>query len=156
MICDNVYGVTNMERYRKSAHATYRCEFHFVWVPKYRYKVLVGNVKTRLKEVLYNLCDWNGIVLIEGSVCDDHVHLYLSVPPKLSVSYVMKMLKGKSEEILMKEFSQLKKRYWGMHLWARGYFASTVGVDKEIIRKYIIEQDEERIRDEQMRVWRDS
>lgn len=144
-----------MEKYRKSAHTTYRCEFHFVWTPKYRFKVLVGSVKIRLKEVLYNLCNWNEIILIEGSICDDHVHLYLSVPPKLSASYVMKLLKGKSAEILMREFPQLRKQYWGMHLWARGYFVSTVGVDKEIIRMYIIEQEEARIRDEQIRIWRD-
>jgi len=145
-----------MEKYRKSAHTTYRCEFHFVWTPKYRFKVLVGSVKIRLKEVLYNLCNWNEIILIEGSICDDHVHLYLSVPPKFSASYVMKLLKGKSAEILMREFSQLRKQYWGMHLWARGYFVSTIGVDKEVIRRYIIEQDKARIKDEQLRVWRDS
>jgi len=109
-----------MEKYRKSAHATYRCEFHFVWVPKYRYRVLIDDVKPRLKEILYNLCEWSGIVLIEGSICDDHIHLYLSAPPKLSASCVMKILKGKSAEILMKEFPQLRKRYWGLHLWARG------------------------------------
>ena len=145
-----------MENYRKSAHATYRCEFHFVWVPKYRYKVLIDDVKPRLKEVLHNLCEWNNIVLIEGSICDDHVHLYLSVPPKLSASYVMKILKGKSAEILMKEFSQLRKKYWGLHLWARGYFVSTVGIDRKTIKKYIRQKEEEQFRSEQLRIWRES
>jgi len=146
----------NMEKYRKSAHATYRCEYHFVWVPKYRYKVLIDDVKPRLKEILYNLCEWNGIILIEGSVCDDHVHLYLSVPPKLSASSIMKILKGKSAEILMKEFPQLRKKYWGLHLWARGYFVDTVGVNRETIKKYVREQEEVQIREEQLRIWRDS
>ena len=81
---------------------------------------MIDDVKPRLKEILYNLCEWSGIVLIEGSICDDHIHLYLSAPPKLSASCVMKILKGKSAEILMKEFPQLRKRYWGLHLWARG------------------------------------
>jgi len=156
MICDNYYGVINMEKYRKSAHATYRCEFHFVWVPKYRYKVLIDDVKSRLKEILYNLCEWNGIILIEGSVCDDHIHLYLSVPPKFSPSYVMKILKGRSAEILMKEFPKLRKKYWGMHLWARGYFVDTIGINRETIKKYIRQQEETQFRELQLRIWRDS
>ena len=145
-----------MEGYRKSSHAVYRCEYHFVWVPKYRYHVLVKEVKPRLKEILMELCEWLDINIIEGAIASDHVHMYLSVPPKHSPAYVMKVLKGKSAEYLRNEFPDLKKQYWGMHIWARGYFVSTVGIDREIIRQYVKEQEDDQIREEQLRLWKDN
>ena len=144
-----------MEGYRKSSHAVYRCEYHFVWVPKYRFHVLVSEIKPRLKQLLTELCEWLDITIIEGAICSDHIHLYVSAPPKLSPSHVMKVLKGKSAEQLRKEFPDLGKRYWGLHLWARGYFVYTVGIDREVIRAYVKEQIESQIRDDQMRLWRD-
>ena len=144
-----------MQGYRKSSHAVYRCEYHFVWVPKYRYQVLVKEVKPRLKEILTELCEWLDITIIEGAICSDHVHMYLSMPPKYSSAQVMKVLKGKSAEYLRKEFVELRKRYWGMHIWARGYFVSTVGIDREIIRQYVKKQVDTQIREEQLRIWND-
>ena len=144
-----------MEGYSKSSHAVYRCEYHFVWVPKYRYHVLVEDVKPRLKEILVELCNWLDIMIIEGAIRSDHIHMYLSVPPKYSPSEVMKILKGKSAERLREEFPKLRKKYWGMHIWARGYFVSTVGVDREVIKKYVRNQQDEEIRVEQMRLWKD-
>ena len=144
-----------MEGYSKSSHAVYRCEYHFVWVPKYRYHVLVEDVKPRLKEILVELCNWLDITIIEGAIRSDHIHMYLSVPPKYSPSEVMKILKGKSAERLREEFPKLRKKYWGMHIWARGYFVSTVGVDREVIKKYVRNQQNEEIRVEQMRLWKD-
>jgi len=144
-----------MEDYEKSSHAVYRCEYHFVWVPKYRYHVLVKDLKPRLREILMELCNWLDIRIIEGAICSDHVHMYLSVPPKYSPSHVMKILKGKSAEMLRKEFPELGKKYWGLHIWARGYFVSTVGIDSEVIRKYVKEQVEDQIRQEQLSLWRD-
>jgi putative transposase len=144
-----------MEGYQKSSHAVYRCEYHFVWVPKYRYQVLVREVKPRLREILTELCEWLDITIIEGAICADHVHMYISVPPRLSPSYVMKVLKGKSAEYLRKEFPQLRKRYWGMHIWARGYFVSTVGVDREVIKGYVQKQVDSQIREDQLRLWKD-
>ncbi len=105
-----------MEGYRKSDHATYRCEYHFVWVPKYRYQVLVAEIKSRLKEILVELCEWLDVSIIEGAIASDHVHMYLSVPPKHSPASIMQVLKGKSAEYLRKEFPELGKRYWGMHI----------------------------------------
>ena len=144
-----------MKGYRKSAHAVYRCENHFVWVPKYRYQILVKEVKPRLKEILAELCEWLDITIIEGAICSDHVHMYVSVPPKHSPSQVMKVLKGKSAEYLRKEFRELRKQYWGMHIWARGYFVSTVGIDRDVIRTYVKKQVESQVREEQMRIWKD-
>ena len=144
-----------MEGYQKSSHAVYRCEYHFVWVPKYRYQVLVNEIKARLKAILTKLCEWLDITIIEGAICSDHIHMYISVPPKYSPSQVMKLLKGKSAYRLRKEYPELGQKYWGMHLWARGYFVSTVGVDREIIKKYVKEQVESQIREDQLKLWRD-
>ena len=144
-----------MQGYRKSSHSVYRCEYHFVWIPKYRYQVLVKEVKPRLKDILAELCEWLDITIIEGAICSDHVHMYLSVPPKYSPAQVMKVLKGKSAEYLRREFPELKKRYWGLHIWARGYFVSTVGIDREIIRKYVKDQLDAQLHEEQLRIWKD-
>ena len=145
-----------MEGYRKSSHAVYRCEYHFVWIPKYRYQVLVKEIKPRLKEILVELCDWLDIDIIEGAIVSDHIHMYLSVPPKYSPSHVMKLLKGKSAEYLRRDFPELRKKYWGLHIWARGYFVSTVGIDRDVIRRYVKEQQDNQIREEQLRLWKDS
>jgi len=144
-----------LEEYNKSSHAIYRCEYHFVWVPKYRYHVLVKEIKPRLKEVLVELCNWLDITIIEGAICSDHVHMYLSVPPKYSPAQVMKILKGKSAEYLRRDFPELGKKYWGLHIWARGYFVSTVGIDSATVQKYVKEQIEDQMREEQLALWRD-
>jgi len=144
-----------MEGYNKSSHAVYRCEYHFVWVPKYRYHVLVKEVKPGLKQILSELCDWLDLTIIEGAICSDHVHMYLSVPPKYSPSHVMKILKGKSAERLRREFPELRKQYWGMHIWARGYFVSTVGIDRDIIKNYVKEHVTNQIREDQLKIWKD-
>jgi len=145
-----------MEGYSRSSHAVYRCEYHFVWVPKYRYHVLVKDVKPRLKEILVELCNWRDITIIEGAICSDHVHMYLSVPPKYSPAEVMKLLKGKSAERLREEFPELRKRYWGLHIWARGYFVSTVGIDRDVIKQYVRQQQDDEMRGEQLRLWKDN
>ena len=145
-----------MEGYNKSSHAVYRCEYHFVWVPKYRYQILVREIKPRLKEILTELCNWLDIKILEGAICLDHVHMYLSVPPKYSPSHVMKVLKGKSSQRLRHEFPELSKRYWGLHIWARGYFVSTVGVNSDIIKKYVKLQHEVEILSEQSLLWKDN
>ena len=144
-----------MEGYNKSSHAVYRCEYHFVWVPKYRYHVLVKEVKPGLKQILSELCDWLDITIIKGAICSDHVHMYISVPPKYSPSHVMKILKGKSAERLRREFPELRKQYWGMHIWARGYFVSTVGIDRDIIKNYVKEHVTNQIREDQLKIWKD-
>ena len=144
-----------MEGFRSSAHTVHRCEYHFVWVPKYRYQVLVGDIKPRLREILMELCEWLDIEIIEGAICSDHIHMYLSVPPKHSPAHVMKILKGKSAEGLRKEFPDLRKRYWGLHIWARGYFVSTVGIDREVIRNYVKHQLDIQMHQEKLNLWRD-
>lgn len=144
-----------MTNYRKSSHVYYRCEYHFVWIPKYRYGVLIAQVKHKLEEILQDLCEWLDIVIIEGAICIDHVHMYLSIPPKYSPSYVMKILKGKSAELLMREYKMFRKRYWRSNIWARGYFVSTVGINKDVIKRYIQNQRDEEEREKQLRLWKE-
>lgn len=127
-------------KYRKMSHATYDCRYHLVWVTKYRFRVIDEDVKISLKWSIKHTCDSKGIEIIKGAVGEEHVHMYLSIPPKYSISDVMKWIKGKSSEKLLKTFPKLSKQYWGRHLWARGYFVSTVGINNEAIKQYIEKQ----------------
>lgn len=133
----------NLGKYRRQSHATYDCRYHIVWVTKYRFKVIDQEIEIALKWAIKDICDWKDIIIIEGAVKEDHVHLYLQIPPKYSISNVLKWLKGKSAERLLQKFPVLEKQYWGRHLWARGYFVSTVGITDEIIRQYIQKQRNE-------------
>ena len=130
-----------MAEYRNGSHTVYDIKYHFVWITKYRYKVLRGKVAMRARELLMQGCDAKGLKIIKGSVGPDHVHMLLSCPTGLSPSQIMQYLKGRSSRMLQEEFQELKKRYWGPHMWARGYFCGTVGeVDQETIQKYIENQ----------------
>lgn len=131
-------------KYKSSSHTVYDIKYHFVWMTKYRYNILRGNVAFRLRELLRQGCASEGIKILEGSICGDHVHMLLSCPTNLSPSRIMQDLKGRSSKLLQDEFPELKKRYWGQHMWGRGYFCGTVGeVDEETIRRYIENQGEE-------------
>ena len=130
------------ERYRRSPHVVYELKYHFVWVPKYRYSVLQGDIKEWLKRAITQVCEDLEVLIVEGEICEDHVHMCLSVPPKLSPSEVMKQIKGTTSERVFREFPELKRRYWGQHFWARGFFVSSVGIDEETIKKYIHSQRE--------------
>ena len=124
--------------YRKSSHAKFDLKIHLIWVTKYRYKVLVENVKHRIRELLRQTCEAKGIQIIRGHVSIDHVHMYVSIPPYLSVAEVVKSLKGRSSRFIQIEFPQLGKQYWGKHFWAIGYAAFSAGdVTDEMIREYI-------------------
>lgn len=124
--------------YRKSSHTTFRIEVHLVWVTKYRYKVLQGPVGTRTRDLLRRISSENRTEILSGSISPDHVHMLVSLDPSISISKLVKHLKGKTSRMLQIEFPELKKRYWGQHLWARGYFAvSTGNVTTEMIREYI-------------------
>ena len=123
-------------------------------VSKYRYNVLKGEVRERLKELITQICESMDIVIVEGEICEDHVHMCLSVPPRYSPSHVMKAIKGKTSERVFRDYPRLKKKYWGQHFWARGYFVSTVGIDEETIRAYIQNQNEHINSREQMKLWK--
>lgn len=131
------------EEYNKSSHVTYEIKYHVIWVTKYRYKVLGGNMSKRLRELIRQGCEARNITIVSGNISKDHIHLLLSCPPSLAPSKIVQYLKGRSSRLLQEEFPELKKRYWGQHLWGRGYFCATVGsVTEETIRHYIENQEE--------------
>lgn len=128
--------------YRHGSHSLYDLKYHVVFCTKYGYRVLTGEVAIRAREVIKEVCAANYVDVVSGSMSPDHVHLLLSVPPSISLSKLLQYIKGKSSRKLLMEFEHLRKRYWGQHLWARGYFAVTVGnVNQEDVQKYIEEQE---------------
>ncbi len=131
-------------KYKKLSHVVYKCDYHIVWTPKYRYRVLFGEVKSLVENDTRMLCERKSVEVIELNVRIDHVHVMVSIPPKVSVSTLMGTLKGKLAIKLFKSYPKLKhKPYWGNHFWSRGYFVTTVGVDEEIIRRYVKYQEGE-------------
>ena len=123
------------------AHVVWECKYHIVIVPKYRYKIFTKDIKEAVRDEIKKLCVWMRIEIIEGHVCDDHIHLCISVPPKLSISEVIGTLKGKTAIRMFNKFPELRKRYWGNHFWSRGYYVTTVGRNENMIREYIKNQD---------------
>ena len=123
-------------------HTKYNCTYHIVFVPKYRRKVMYGQLKQEVGQILSTVCKITGIQLIKGGVCPDHVHMYISIPPKMSLSTVMSKLKGKSALMIFDRHPEYRDKY-GRHFWARGYYAETIGhVNEDTIMKYIQEQKE--------------
>jgi putative transposase len=110
-----------MENLRKGSHSVHQLHVHIVWSTKYRYGVLRGDIQLRCRDLIRQVCDTLDVRILKGVVSKDHVHLHLSYPQKLSVSDMVKRLKGRSARMLLDEFSELKKRYWGQHLWGIGY-----------------------------------
>lgn len=138
-----------MSKYKKLSHAIYYCTYHVVWVPKYRYRVLSGGIKEMMERDIRGMSEWLGCEIAELNVREDHVHVVVSIPPKVSVSDYMGVIKGKTAIKLFKSYPGMRKKpYWGNHFWARGYFVSTIGVDEETIRKYVRYQEKEEKREE--------
>ena len=130
--------------YHNTAHAVGSLKVHVVWCTKYRYKIIEGPIAIRCRELLRQGCEANGIKILRGAIGKDHVHMLLEIPTTLSVGKVMQLLKGRTSHMLQDEFPQLKKRYWGQHLWARGYYYGSVGeVTEKTIQEYINNQGEE-------------
>jgi len=126
-----------------STRLAWKCQYHIVFIPKYRKKVLFGQVRADVRDIIKTLCQYKGVEIIEGAVCLDHVHLCVSIPPKLSISDFMGYLKGKSTLMIYDRHSNLQSK-WNKAFWARGYYVATIGnVTEEAIRKYITEQSEE-------------
>ena len=130
-----------MENYRKSSHTIYDIKYHIVWITKYRKQILRTDIAERLRDLIREICRTNDVEIIKGHISKDHVHLFLSVPPNMSVSQLVKLLKGKTSRKMLMEFKTLSKVFWGRHIWARGYFVATSGnVTDEVIMKYIEQQ----------------
>lgn len=127
-----------MQNIRKGSHSIHQLHVHLVWSTKYRYEVLRGDIQIRCRDLIRQTCDSLDIQILKGVVSKDHIHLHLSYPPKLSISEILKRLKGRSAKMLLTEYSELKKRYWGGHLWGIGYGAwSTGNITDEMIQEYL-------------------
>jgi len=130
-----------MAEYRRSAHAVFDLKYHLVWITKYRYKILKGRLAERARDLIRQTCQARGVVIVRGAVSPDHIHMLVSAPPELTPAKMVQYIKGRSWRRLQEEFPELRKRYWGQHLWARGYFCATVGaVDEKTVREYIENQ----------------
>lgn len=137
-----------MRRYQRGAHTLHDLKVHLIWVPKYRKRVLTGQVAVRTRDLLRQIAMEHEIEVISGKVAADHVHMFVSFRPLQSIAKIVQYLKGISSRVLLQEFAHLKKQFWGRHLWARGYCAVTSGnITDEMIQKYIEEQEGEPVED---------
>ena len=142
-----------MSRFRRLSHSIWHCQYHIVWVPKYRYRILKGAVKDALTAGIQAICGFAGCEVVELNVQSDHVHLIVMVPPKVSISSLMGRVKGQTAIKVFKQFRQLRKKpYWGNHFWARGYCVDTVGLDEDMVRKYVRYQEKKEKQYEQLRL----
>jgi putative transposase len=123
------------------SHTVWECKYHIVWVPKKRRKIVYGKLRKELGTILRRLCEYKGVEVVEGTLCADHIHMCLAIPPKYSVSTIVGYVKGKSAMIVFEKYSRLKKNFRGHRFWARGYYVSTVGLDEGKIRAYIRNQE---------------
>ena len=131
-----------MENYRKSSHTVYDIKYHIVWITKYRKQILRADIAHRVRELTREICRSHDVEIMKGHVSHDHVHIFVSVPPHISVSQLVQSIKGKTSRKLLMEFKTLSRAFWGRHIWARGYFVASSGnVTDEVIIKYIEQQN---------------
>lgn len=123
------------------SHTKWMCKYHIVFTPKYRRKVIYNQYKDSIRDILKQLCGYKGVEIIEGHLMPDHVHMLVSIPPKISVSSFMGYLKGKSALMIFDKHANLKYKFGNRHFWAEGYYVSTVGLNEATIKKYIQEQE---------------
>ena len=132
-----------MSRFRKLSHTLWHCQYHIVWVPIYRYRILTGKVSTEVARCIRAFSEQKQCEIIEMNVQVDHVHIIVMVPPKTSISEYVGTVKGRTAIRVFNKFRELKKKpYWGNHFWARGYCVDTVGLDAEMIKKYVKYQED--------------
>ena len=123
------------------AHTKWMCKYHIVFTPKYRRKVIYNQYKEDIRDIIKQLCGYKGVEIIEGHLMPDHIHMLVSIPPKISVSSFMGYLKGKSALMIFDKHANLKYKFGNRHFWAEGYYVSTVGLNEATIKKYIQEQE---------------
>ena len=130
------------------SHTRWNCTYHIIFAPKYRRKAIYGKLRRDIGRYLRRLCEYKGIEIVEANACSDHIHMLVKIPPKYSVSSIMGYLKGKSALMIFDEHANLKYNYGNRHFWSEGYYVSTVGLNKNTIKKYIQEQEiEDRLLD---------
>ncbi len=139
-----------MGDYDSLSHTKYDCKYHVVFIPKYRKKKLYGQIRQYLGSELKRLAEQKESRILEGHLMPDHIHLLIEIPPKYSVAQVIGYIKGKSAIYVARQFGERQKYFSGQHMWARGYFVTTVGLDEEVIREYIKNQEEDDRKQEEL------
>ncbi|MCP4354023.1 MAG: IS200/IS605 family transposase [Proteobacteria bacterium] len=142
-----------MIEYKSLKHSRWYCKYHIVWIPKYRKKRIYGDLRNHLGEILHDLARQKESQIEEGHLMGDHVHILISIPPKYAVSQVVGFIKGKSAISIARNFNNKQRNYQGQKFWARGYFASTVGIDEQAVRNYIRQQEKEDKRFDQLNLF---
>ena len=132
------------------SHTKWNCKYHLVFAPKYRRQAIYGKIKQSIGQIIRKLCEFKGVEIIEANACKDHIHMLVSIPPKISVSTFMGYLKGKSSLMIFDKHANLKYKYGNRHFWCRGYYVDTVGRNKERISQYIRDQLQEDIASDQL------
>jgi len=128
--------------YRTSSHTLYHHRYHIVWITKYRYKVLRGKIREHVRDVIRQVCEELHVEIVRGVLANDHIHMFVDIPPCVSVSDFMQRVKGRSSRKVQQRFPELRKRYWGQHFWCRGYFCTTSGnITNKAIIEYLEEHD---------------
>jgi putative transposase len=143
-----------MSNYNRLQHTKWLCKYHVVFIPKYRRKVLYGQLRQHLGQVFRQLAQRRESEIEEGHLQPDHVHMLISIPPKYAVSQVVGFIKGKSAIHIARNYGERSRNFTGQHFWARGYFVSTVGLEEHAVRKYIQEQEVEDRRLDQLKLYR--
>jgi len=136
-----------MAKWKKAAHVVYQCSYHLVWTPRYRYRILQGEIKEYVEKKIRTICDWKKVEILEMTIMPDHIHMVAIIPPKVAISELMGIMKGKTAIAVFQQHKRLRtKPYWGNHFWSRGYCVTTVGIDEEKIRRYVkYQEDAERL-----------
>ena len=143
-----------MSRFMKLSQTLWHCQYHIIWAPKYRFRVLDGAIAVEVSNCIRAFSEQQHVEIVELNVQIDHVHLLVMVPPKVSISKYVGIVKGRTAIRVLNKFKQLKKRpYWGNHFWARGYCVDTVGLDAEMVKKYVKYQEAQERRAEQPRLF---
>jgi len=140
-----------MAKWKKSSHVVYQCSYHLVWTPKYRYRILQGDIKEFVEKKIRSVCEWKRVEILEMTIMPDHIHMVaIIIPPKLAISELMGILKGKTAIAVLQQHKSLRtKPYWGNHFWSRRYCVTTVGIDEEKIRRYVkYQEDAERLNED--------
>ena len=125
------------------SHTRWNCKYHIVFIPKYRRKEIYGKIRTDIGQILRQLCVYKDVEIIEAHAMSDHIHMMIRIPPKISVSSFMGYLKGKSSLMIFERHTNLKYKYGNRNFWTKGYFVSTVGLNDEVVKEYIKNQEKE-------------
>ena len=153
MVTLNIERRYSLKDFKRLAHTVWECKYHIVWCPKYRFRILKGEIGITTRNIIRELCKWKKVEILAGNIQVDHIHLVVSVPPKYSISEFVGFIKGKSAIKIFDLNLALKRRYWGRHFWAKGYCVSTVGLDEEQIKKYVRQQLHKDRNTDQKKLW---